>query len=186
MTISLHKFFTLTLLILLMSNAAISQIYLTRNGTIRFFSEAPLENIEAVNRQVMSALNIETGEFVFRLPMRSFAFDKALMQEHFNDNFVESHKYPNASFQGEITSISAIDFKSNGTHEVIVSGALTIKDVTKNIAESGTLIINEGQIRGSAVFIVRPEDYNIRIPGRYVRNIASEIEVFVDVGLNPQ
>ncbi len=166
--------------------SASSQVYLTRNGTIRFFSEAPLENIEALNRQVMSALNTETGEFVFRLPMRSFAFDKALMQEHFNDNFVESHKYPNATFQGVMEGIGDIDFDRPGEISVVVEGELTIKDVSKNIRESGTLHIHEDHLHASAEFIIAPEDYNIRIPTRYARNIAREIEVFVDVNLRPQ
>lgn len=180
------KAFLIGFLMICLQITAASQVYLTRNGTIRFFSEAPLENIEALNRQVMSALNSETGEFVFRLPIRSFAFDKALMQEHFNDNFMESHKYPNASFQGEIENIRDIDFSRPGEVSVTVQGELSIKDVTKSIRESGTLHIYEDHLRAQAEFIIEPEKYDIRIPTRYVRNIASEIEVFVDVTLRPQ
>jgi len=180
------RHFLLTLLCVAALHTVTAQVYLTRNGTIRFFSEAPLENIEAVNRQVMSALNIETGEFVFRLPIRSFAFDKALMQEHFNDNFMESHNYPNASFQGVVEEVESIDFSDSGSYEVTVAGELTIKDVTKTISEPGTLTVIDGLIEGEAVFVIRPEDYNINIPRRYVRNIASEIEVFVNVTLRPQ
>lgn len=182
----LRKTLLVIVLCILIAPILCAQVYITRNGTIRFFSEAPLENIEAVNRQVSSALNTENGEFVFRLPMRSFAFEKALMQEHFNDNFVESHKYPNASFEGEILGFSEADMSSDEEIEVTVEGALTIKDVTKSISERGTLRMEDGNIRGSAVFIIKPEEYNIRIPNRYVRNIASEIEVFVDVSLSPQ
>ena len=134
----------------------------------------------------MTALNTETGEFVFRLPMRSFAFDKALMQEHFNDNFVESHNYPNASFQGIIVDIESIDFEKEGEVDVVVRGDLTLKDVTKTISEPGILTIKEGEIIASSVFVIEPETYNISIPRRYVRNIASEIQVFVDVVLRPQ
>ncbi len=176
----------LFLLFFLTLNALTAQVYLTRNGTIRFFSEAPLENIEAVNRQVMSALNTETGEFVFRLPIRSFAFDKALMQEHFNDNFMESHNYPNASFQGVVKEVESIDFSAPGSYEVTVAGELTIKDVTKTISEPGTLTVSDGQIAGEAAFVIILEDYNVNIPRRYARNISPEIEVFVDVTLRPQ
>ncbi len=181
-----YKAFLISCLLICLHIAAAGQVYLTRNGTIRFFSEAPLENIEALNRQVMSALNTETGEFVFRLPMRSFAFDKALMQEHFNDNFVESHNYPNASFRGEIKNIHDIDFERSGEVNVIVQGELTIKDVSRSIRESGILHVHEDHLGAYAEFIIKPEDYNIRIPTRYARNIASEIEVFVDVTLRPQ
>ncbi len=182
----LRKLLLVTFIFMFVAQALAAQVYLTRNGTIRFFSEAPLENIEAVNRQVNSALNVENGEFVFRLPMRSFSFEKALMQEHFNDNFVESHKYPNASFQGEIPDIDDLDLTSGEEIDVVVQGDLTIKDVTKSIREAGTLRMQDDTIRGKAVFIVKPEEYNIRIPNRYTRNIASEIEVSVDVTLSPQ
>ena len=182
----MKKHYILTLLFVLVFQSVTAQVYLTRNGTIRFFSEAPLENIEAVNRQVMSALNTETGEFVFRLPIRSFAFDKALMQEHFNDNFMESHKFPNASLEGVVEEVGNIDFSVPGSYDVTVAGDLTIKDVTKSISEPGTFTVSEGQIAGEAVFVILLEDYNIIIPRRYARNISPEIEVFVDVTLRPQ
>ena len=169
--------------ILLISHAAFSQLYITRNGQIRFFSQAPLENIEAVNRQVNAALNTSNGEFAFRLLMRAFSFDKALMQEHFNDNFVESHKYPNAMFQGNVLNIEAINLKVNGQYKVRVEGNLTIKDVTRKISEPGTLTVKDGVITGESVFKVSLADYNVNIPNRYIRNIASEIEIFVNVEL---
>jgi len=165
---------------------SIAQTFVTRNGTVRFFSEAPLENIEAVNRQVSSALDAETGEFVFRVVMRSFSFEKALMQQHFNDNFVESHKYPNATFQGQILDIGEIDFNSDGEYEVTVEGDLTIKDVTRFISEQGILRIRGDNVIGESKFIVRPEEYNITIPSRFARNISQEIEVTVNVNLNPR
>ena len=180
------RYFLLTLICVFALHTAAAQVYLTRNGTIRFFSEAPLENIEAVNRQVMSALNTENGEFVFRLNILSFLFDKALMQEHFNDNFMESHNYPNASFQGTIGGIDDIDFAVPGSYDVVVKGDLTIKDVTRTVEEQGTLIVGDEMITGKAVFVIRLEEYNVSIPRRYVRNIASEIEVFVDIALRPQ
>ena len=165
---------------------SIAQTFVTRNGTVRFFSEAPLENIEAVNRQVSSALDAETGEFVFRVVMRSFSFEKALMQQHFNDNFVESHKYPNATFQGQILDIGEIDFNSDGEYEVTVEGDLTMKDVTRFISEQGILRIRNDNVIGESKFIVRPEEYNITIPSRFARNISQEIEVTVNVNLNPR
>lgn len=171
------------LIIPVLFSQSIAQTFITRNGTITFFSEAPLENIEAVNRQVSCALDATTGELVFRLLMRSFAFEKALMQEHFNDNFVESHIYPNATFQGIINDISAIDFSADGVYDVEVQGDLTIKDVTKSITEKGTLTIRSGEVVAESVFIVRPEDYNISIPSRFVRNISQEIEVRVNASL---
>lgn len=173
----------LVFFLLLISTSVFAQVYITRNGQIRFFSEAPLENIEAVNRQVNAALNTSSGEFAFRLLMRAFSFDKALMQEHFNDNFVESHKFPNGMFQGTVLNIDDINFKQNGRHNVTVEGDLTIKDVTRKIREQGTLTIKDGVITGESVFKINLADYNVNIPNRYIRNIASEIEIFVNVEL---
>lgn len=177
------KPFILTLIFFLAVWSASCQVYITRNGTISFFSEAPLENIQAVNNQVSSALDIQTGEFVFRVIMRAFSFEKALMQEHFNDNFVESHLYPNATFEGRIIETTALEERENEEVAVTVEGNLTIKDVTRRIRETGSLSFRNGRIIASSVFMIRPEDYNISIPLRFVRNIAEEIEVTVNLNL---
>ena len=178
------KTFSLTLLVLLVTVlSSFAQNYVTRNGMIRFYSEAPLENIEAVNRQVSSAINTETGEFVFRVVMRSFNFEKALMQEHFNENYIESHKYPNATFQGKVTNLDEIDFTTPGIYNAVVEGDLTIKDATHRITETGTFEVKEDEIVGNCGFMVRVADYNIRIPAAVINNIAQEIEVTVEVSL---
>lgn len=181
----MNKFLITTLFMAIMVQVN-AQVFITRNGTIQFYSEAPLENIEAINRQVFAALDTESGEMAFRVVMRAFTFEKALMQQHFNDNFVESHQYPNATFEGTVKDIEMIDFSVNGRREVEVSGDLTIKDVTKRITEPGVLEIKDGSILAESVFMVKPEEYNISIPGRYVRNIASEIEVSVRLELRPR
>ena len=87
---------------LLISLPAFSQKYLTKNGSIRFYSETPMETIQADNKQVNSALDVQTGDFVFKVLIKSFLFEKALMQEHFNENYMESDKMPDATFTGKI------------------------------------------------------------------------------------
>ncbi|MBN1337904.1 MAG: YceI family protein [Bacteroidales bacterium] len=173
----------LLLAVLTATSLAFGQKYITKNGYIRFFSETPVESIEAHNRQVNSALDSETGDFVFKVLMKSFEFEKALMQEHFNENYVESDKFPNATFQGKISDIGNIGFSANGSHEVTVSGDLTIHGVMRNITEKGTLIVEDGVVTAKSVFMVKPADYDIRIPKTVINNIASEIEVTVDVKL---
>ncbi len=163
-----------------------AQVYVSRNATIRFFSEAPLENIEAINRQVSCAINTNTGDIAFRVLIRSFVFDKALMQQHFNDNFMESDKYPNAIFEGQIENVDAINFAEEGVHNVVVKGKLTIKDVTREITQGATLITKGNLLQAESVFIIEPEHYNVSIPGRFARNIAREIEVSIDATLNTQ
>jgi len=160
-----------------------SQRYMTKNGYIRFYSETPIETIEAHNRQVNSALDAASGEFVFKVLMRSFEFKKALMQEHFNENYVESEKFPNSTFKGRVTNISEIDFKTPGEYPAEVAGVLTIHGVDQDVRERGTFTVSDGMVKGYCRFILKPSDFRIRIPNTVINNIAEEIEVTVDVAL---
>ena len=164
---------------------ASAQKYLTKNGHIKFYSETPLETIEAMNQQVNSALDAETGDFVFKVLMKSFVFEKALMQEHFNENYVESDKFPNATFQGKVINVSAIDFKKDGVYDATVEGELTIHGITQKINEKGTFTVKPGdKIHGNSKFLIKPADYKIKIPSTVVKNIAETIEVTIDVELS--
>lgn len=176
----MKRLFLLTIMLasVTMLNA---QKHMTRNGYISFFSSTPLEDIEAVNNQVASILNTDTGELVFQVLMRSFRFEKKLMEEHFNENYVESEKYPKSTFSGKILNLNDIDLQKDGEHIVNVEGELTIHGVSRNIKEAGMLKIENGNISASSVFIVKPEDYKIEIPNVVRENIAKEIEVKVDM-----
>lgn len=160
-----------------------AQKYITKNGHIKFYSDTPVETIEAHNRQVNSALDVNSGDFVFKVLMRGFEFEKALMQEHFNENYIESHKYPNATFVGKITNLDKMDLTKEGTYNANVQGNLTIHGVTNEINETGTLEVKDGVIHGDAVFTVLVDDYDIKIPKAVIENIAEEIEITVDVKL---
>jgi polyisoprenoid-binding protein YceI len=173
----------LLLTIGLIAFSAFSQRYITKNGYIKFYSETPIETIEAHNRQVSSALDISTGDFVFKVLMKSFEFEKALMQEHFNESYVESDKFPNAMFKGKILNIGNYDFTSNNTFDVQVEGDLTIHGVTQKVNTTGTFKVEDNKIMGTSVFIVKPKDHDIKIPTTVINNIAEEIEVTVDVKL---
>ena len=102
------------LVITCITSSLFAQKFMTKTGHISFFSKAPLENIEANNTQVSSILDASTGDIVFSMLMKSFNFQKALMQEHFNEKFIESDKYPKAEFKGKIANLSSIDFKKEG------------------------------------------------------------------------
>lgn len=165
-------------------NMASAQKYMTKNGYIRFYSETPIETIEAENRQVNAALDIQTGDMVFKVLIKSFQFEKALMQEHFNENYMESDKFPNATLQAKVTNISQIDPAKPGTYDASIEGDLTIHGVTRKISEKGTFTVKEdGTIQGNSKFNVKPKDHDIKIPGAVVKNIAETIEVTVDVNL---
>jgi polyisoprenoid-binding protein YceI len=166
-------------------NTASAQKYLTKTGNIKFFSETPMEKIEANNNQVNAAMDSQTGDLVFKVLIMSFQFEKALMQEHFNENYMESEKYPNAIFKGKITNLSSIDFKKEGTYEATIEGDLTIHNVTNKISEKGTITIKPGEkIGGYSKFNIKPADYDIKIPGAVIKNIAEFIEVTVDIELS--
>ena len=183
-TIFMKRLIGLLILVLVISSGAFAQKYMTKNGNISFFSKTPVENIEAHNKQVNSALDISTGDFVFKVLMKSFEFEKALMQEHFNENYVESDKYPNATFQGKITNLKEVNFSKPGVYNITADGNLTIHGVSKKINQTGTLEVKGDKLNAKAKMNVKPADYQIRIPNTVAKQIAESIEVTVDVTLD--
>ncbi len=179
-----NKILIILALIFIAANLSGQGKYMTRSGYIWFYSQTPVEDIKAHNRQAACILNTETGEVAVTLLMKSFEFKKALMQEHFNENYVESDKFPKASFQGKVQDASPMDFSSPGEYEVPVSGSLTIHGVTNEIETEVTLNVKpDGPIKVKTMFLVKPADYDIEIPKVVRENIAKEIEVHVDVEL---
>jgi len=170
----------LLILALLPLTAAAQERYMTRNGHIAFFSATPMENIEANNHKVTSVWDIGTGALQFAVLIKAFEFEKALMQEHFNENYMESNAFPKADFKGKITGITADQMKKPGTYPVVVEGDLTIHGVTKPVKASGTITVAaDGAIAASSDFVVKPEDHGIKIPGVVRKNIAEQITVKV-------
>lgn len=155
------------------------KIYSTKTGKISFFSNAPLEDIEAKTSEVESKLLISTGQVVFTLLMKGFQFENPLMQEHFNENYVESTKYPKADFKGFITNIKDINFTKDGTFPANATGMLTIHGVTKEASSTGTISVNAGKVTARSKFIITLKDYNIG--GSLIgKKIANQIEITVD------
>ena len=173
------------LLLALFSASTFGQKYFTRNGYIRFFSATPMENIEAVNNQASCILDIETGEVVSKVLIQAFQFEKALMQEHFNENYVESDKFPQAVFKGKIINLDKIEINKQGSKQVQINADLTIHGVTKSLEIPATILNNNGEITATAIFTVKPPDFEIKIPKAVANNIAKEIEVTVKFNLEP-
>lgn len=169
-------------LIFLGANA---QKFITKNGYVGFFSHTALEDIKADNNQVASVLDISTGDIIFQLLVKSFSFEKTLMQEHFNENYIESEKYPKSTFKGKISNLSAVDFSKPGKYDVIVEGDLNIHDVTNKISVKGIIEVVTGGIIASSKFSIVPEDYKITIPGIVRENIAKNMEVTVAIRYAP-
>ncbi|QHL86945.1 YceI family protein [Nibribacter ruber] len=155
--------------------------YMTRTGYISFFSKAPLEDIEAHNRQVVSILDTKTGELVFSVPMKAFQFKKALMQEHFNENYVESDKYPKATFKGKILNLQEIDFGQDRLYNLQLEGVLTIHGVERLLKTNATLDVKGRQLQGRANFSVTPQEFNIEIPALVREHIAKRIDISVQM-----
>ena len=168
---------TLITAILFLSFGIFGQNQITRTGTIQFFSETDIENIEAINNQVSSVINTENGEIVFTLLMKAFTFEKALMQEHFNEKYVESEKFPKAKLKGTIADFSTSSLSEN-PKEFTIKGSLTIHGVTKTIEEKISISkSSENKIIGTSNFTVIPEDYGIEIPSIVRGNISKTIDV---------
>ena len=159
--------------------------YFTRTGNISFFSEEILENIEAHNKQVSSFLDVSTGELVFSVPMKAFQFRKSLMQEHFNENYIESHKFPKSTFKGNIQNIKDVNLQQDGSYNVKVNGQLTIHGVTKPIEADGTLEVKGGRIGAKSIIYAKPADYNIQIPLLVRGHIAEIIQVTINMLYEP-
>ena len=156
--------------------------YLTKNGAITFFSKAPVEDITADNNQVLSIIDASKGKMAISILMKSFMFKKALMQEHFNENYVESDKFPKATFKGDIINFDAVNDTASKTK---VKGILTIHGVSKeltieaNMKRTGTAIIVDGD------FIVNLDDFNVEIPAVVAKNIAKNIKVSFNFNHKP-
>ncbi len=181
------KKFLLTLLISLASiTATHAQTYITKNGKITFFSKTPMENIEAVNNQVVSVLDSKTGVMQFSVQVKGFLFKKALMQEHFNEEYMQSDKYPKATFKGTIAGISKVNFAKDGNYVVNVTGNLNVHGVTNKVTLPGTISIVGGKLNATATFNILLADYKIDIPKIVQDNISKSIEIKVDCNYQPK
>lgn len=149
----------------------------TRSGKVSFFSKATLSNIKAHNNTAVSVLEKTSGNIEFAVLMKGFEFEKSLMQEHFNEDYVESDKFPKASFKGTVTNISQVNFLQDGNYKSTVSGHLTIHGVTKPVTVEGQFVITKGMVQASAEFTISLSDYGIKIPSVVSGDISNTIRI---------
>jgi polyisoprenoid-binding protein YceI len=168
----MKRFFLAALFITIITGAQAQKFY-TKNGNISFNSKTDIENIAASSNQVTAVIVPATGDMQFSVLVNTFHFEKALMEEHFNETYMESDKYPKASFKGKIDDISKVNFTKDGTYNVTVTGDMTMHNVTKKTTTPGTVTIKAGKIAAAAQFIVKLADYKIDVP-KVVRNNISE------------
>lgn len=177
----MKRILTFCVLFSLLAMQGISQErYFTRNGKISFYSDAPAEKIEAHNSQGTSVIDASSGNFEFAVLMKAFEFEKALMMEHFHENYAESDKYPKSVFKGSITNIAAVDFSKDGKYPVQYKGNLTLHGVTKEITGSGTLEVKGGKVIGNSTFVILLADYKIEIPALVKDKVSKEVKIIVN------
>jgi hypothetical protein len=182
----MKKNIALILLSLSITSLSVAQgKYFTRNGTLTFFSKTPVENIEAVNHQASSIFDTASGDIAVSAQMKGFEFEKALMQEHFNENYVESDKFPKATFKGQVVNFSLAAIPDNAPVEVEVKGILNVHGVDKEITTKGSLTKKENSFEAFSTFHVSAADFDIKIPKAVINNIAEKIEVTIHLQLEP-
>jgi polyisoprenoid-binding protein YceI len=165
----------------LAAQGAFAQKYMTRSGRITFFSQTPIENIEAFNNEVGAVMSLPAGDIVFQVPIKSFKFENQLMQDHFNESYMESDKFPKADFKGKAAAGTV--YEKAGIYKTTVSGKLTIHGVTRDVTVPGTITVSATEAVLMTQFKVATEDYKIQIPAVAKGKVAKEIEITVNTTL---
>jgi len=162
-----------------------SQIFKAKDGTtlIHFYSKSPLEDIDASNKGAIIVLNTNTGDLQVRVTIQNFKFKNALMEEHFNENYLESTKFPNCVFKGKINE--KVDYTKDGENKVTVAGKMELHGVTKDVTLDGTMTKKGADIVLDTKFKIKVADYNIQVPSLYVKNIAEVVDVTLVSTLEP-
>lgn len=176
-----QKFIAAIVLVLAATVGNAQEKLFTKTGKISFFSKTPVEDIEAHNKATISVLDKTSGQVEFSVLMKGFEFEKALMQEHFNENYVESDKFPKANFKGRLTDISKLNFAKDGKYVVPVTGKLTLHGETKEVNVNGVFTVEGGKLLAQCAFTVDPADYKINIPGVVKDKIAKAIQINVNL-----
>jgi YceI-like domain len=153
----------------------------TKTGSISFFSKTNIENISARNNKVLAVWEVASGKIEFSVLMKGFEFEKALMQEHFNEDYVESDKYPKAILKAVIENSSTILLTTDKTYSVKVNGTLTMHGVTKPINTTATIKVKNGIASATAALPVLLSDYNIKIPAVVADNINKKIDISINI-----
>lgn len=178
--------FATTLLIVSFGIKAQDKFY-TKTGKIGFdaTSAGSPEKIEGINKSSVCVLDIKTGNIQFAVMMKGFLFERALMEEHFNENYVESSKFPKTEFKGIVSNNSAVNYTKDGNYNVKVKGNLTMHGVTKEIETSGTITIKSGKIIAAASFTVVLKDFKVLIPTLVSDKVSPNATITVDCSMEP-
>jgi hypothetical protein len=161
-----------------------AQLVSTLSGSAKFFSKTPVEDISAQSKKVLGVMNLKTNELAFSITNTTFEFPNKLMQEHFNEKYIESEKYPASTFKGKINE--SVDLTRDGEYPVTVTGKLNIHGVEKERTIPGTITVKDGMVKVKTEFKVLVKDHDITIPKLVIENVAEEILVTIDSALAPK
>jgi hypothetical protein len=154
-----------------------AQTYFTKDGEISFYSSTPIEEIEAKNEKAVSVLNFDESTLEFSVLIKGFHFKNALMQTHFNENYMDSDNFPKALFKSSVLDLSGIDLQKDGNYTIPITGTINIHGHDKELSIDAKFNVVNGQISGASTFKLSPADFNIEIPSIVRGKIAEEIEV---------
>jgi hypothetical protein len=155
------------------------KIYATKSGQLFFNATGGIEKIAAVNNQVDSKFVDATGQLIFGVLVKGFKFENQLMEDHFNENYMESSQFPKADFKGYIKNIKEVDFSKDGRYPISIEGTLTIHGVTQKVSTAGKLEVVQGKPTIIGEFSIKIKDYGIK--GLYIGDkIASEAKIKVN------
>ena len=162
-----------------------SQKVFTKTAEVKFdaTSASSPEKIEGINRSGTCVIDTKNGNMQFVALMKGFAFERALMEEHFNENYVESNKYPKSEFKGDLKNIEKVDFSKDGSYTVKVKGKLTMHGESKEIETDAKFTIQNGKIKASAELNVLLSDYKISIPGLVADKVAKTAKISINCSL---
>ena len=172
-------------LLALQVSVAAQDKFFTKNGKISFVSKGAIETIEAIHKSITCVLDSKSGLLQFAVLMKGFEFRKALMQEHFNENYVESSKYPKSEFKGQIVNNGEIDYTKEGSYKAKVKGKLTLHGETRDVEADGTIIVKNGSVNANSVFTILMSDYKIAIPNVVKDNMSNTVTITVVCPMEP-
>jgi hypothetical protein len=154
----------------------------TKTGTIFFNSNTSIEKIEAVNKKVLAVIDVPNNKLEFAVLIKGFEFERALMQEHFNENYMESDKFPKATFKGKFNvdklNISAAQ---NGTQTLPVTGVLLMHGVSKTVTTNAIITAKNNVLSANCSFKVLLSDYNIKIPAVNKNNVNNQVQIDINL-----
>lgn len=160
-----------------------AQVYKTSAGKISFVSKTAIEEFSANNAQVEAAIAPVKNQIQFRVPVNGFVFKSALMQKHFQENYMETSRFQYSNFVGKLSNPTAVNFTQNGEYPVEAVGKLTMHGVTKDITVPGKVVVKDGAVTLKANFRIKCSDYQIKIPAASAASVSDDIAIAVDCAL---